>query len=351
VKTSAIVKLSGSNLLGHSAGGISTFVLLISMTLYSPAEVVEAKSMGESKFVDVDGIRTRYFEGGQGEAMVLVHGAQFGTSAGSAHNWMPIFPLLAEHFHVFALDKLGMGLTDNPRSDDGYKMQATARHVYRFMEVRGIEKVHLVGHSRGALPVAYVALDHPEMVKTLTFFNSNTLAPGDPPPRSPRPPGPPPTAESIRQRWENWPGAFHKEWVTDEYVETELEIALQPKTGEAGERLEMLRKRFVERNPEKVKARPALAHSSGTGWWLHEVKDETLDRIRAGELKIPTLIIWGFTDPSATYPLGVDLYELISRSVERAELHFFNRSSHFPYQEYPREVTDLMVNFIGSGTE
>ena len=306
--------------------------------------------MGESKFVNVDGIRTRYFEGGQGEAMVLVHGAQFGGSAGSAHNWMPVFPNLAEHYHVYALDKLGMGLTDNPRSDDDYKMQATAQHIYRFMKVLGIEKVHLVGHSRGALPVAYVALRHPQMVKTLTIFNSNTLAPGDPLPRNPGPAGPVPTADSIRRRWENWPGAFHKEWVTDEYVETQLEIALKPKIREAGERLEMLRKRFVEQNPEKVKARPALAYNSGTGWWLHEVKDETLDRIRAGQLKIPTLIIWGFTDPSATYPLGVDLYELISRSVERAELHFFNRSSHFPYQEYPREVTDLMVNFIEHAT-
>ena len=100
-----------------------------------------------------------------------------------------------------------------------------------------------------------------------------------------------------------------------------------------------------------MKARPALGYNSGTGWWLYEVKDETLDRIRAGHLKTPTLIIWGFTDPSATYPLAIDLYELISRSVKRSELHFFNRSSHFPYHQYPREVTDLMVNFIEYAAE
>ena len=80
----------------------------------------QGSSMGESKFVDVNGIRTRYFEAGQGEAMVLVHGAQFGRAAGASHNWMPIFPSLAKHFHVYALDKLGMGLTDNPKSDEGY---------------------------------------------------------------------------------------------------------------------------------------------------------------------------------------------------------------------------------------
>ena len=34
----------------------------------------DPKLMGEAKYVDVDGIRTRYFDGGTGEAIVLVHG-------------------------------------------------------------------------------------------------------------------------------------------------------------------------------------------------------------------------------------------------------------------------------------
>ena len=306
----------------------------------------QGSSMGESKFVDVNGIRTRYFEAGQGEAMVLVHGAQFGRAAGASHNWMPIFPSLAKHFHVYALDKLGMGLTDNPKSDEGYWMQATVEHIYSFMKVMGIKKAHLVGHSRGALPVAAVLLDHPEMVKTLTVFNSNTLAPGDPAPRSRRGNTIPITADSIRQFWEKGFGAFRKDFITEEYVQAELEIAQQPKIEEAWRRLEGLRKRFVEQNPEKIRARPALAHSSGTGWWLHEVKDKTLRRIQEGELKTPTLVIWGYTDPSATYDMGINLFRLISQSVDRTEFHLFNLCGHFPYQEYPEEVTNLMVGFI-----
>ena len=306
----------------------------------------QGSSMGESKFVDVDGIRTRYFEAGQGEAMVLVHGAQFGRAAGASHNWMPIFPSLAKHFHVYALDKLGMGLTDNPKSDEGYWMQATVEHIYSFMKVMGIKKAHLVGHSRGALPVAAVLLDHPKMVKTLTIFNSNTLAPGDPVPRSRRSNTIPRTADSIRQFWEKGFGAFRKDFITEEYIQAELEIAQQPKIEEAWRRLEVLRKRFAEQNPEKIRARPALAHSSGTGWWLHEVKDKTLHRIQEGELKTPTLVIWGYTDPSATYDMGINLFRLISQSVDRAEFHLFNLCGHFPYQEYPEEVTNLMVGFI-----
>ncbi len=336
------MRLSRGLSLRHSVGLVCLLIVVSGHWLVAGP----SGSMGESKFVDVDGIRTRYFEAGQGEAMVLVHGAQFGRAAGSAHNWMPIFPSLAEHFHVYALDKLGMGLTDNPQNDEGYWMQATVEHIYRFMQVLGIGSVHLVGHSRGALPVVAVLLDHPEMVKTLTVFNSNTLAPGDPVPRPSRPSGPPPTADSIRQRWEKGFGAFRKDFISEEYVQAELEIARQPKIEEAWRRLETLRKRFVEQNQEKIRARPALAHSSGTGWWLYEVKDQALGRIEAGELKTPTLIIWGYSDPSATYDLGIDLFRLISRSVDRAEFHLFNRCGHFPYQEYPQEVTNLMVSFI-----
>ncbi len=341
------MKLSRRGFLGHSASALSAVPLLMSTTSYSAAAGT-SPSMGEAKFVNVDGIRTRYFEGGQGEPMVLVHGSHFGMT-GSGTAFMPIFPNLAAHFHVYAVDKLGMGLTDNPLDDSGYSMQATAEHLYRFMETLGIESVHLVGHSRGGLPVARIAMDHPERVKTMTLFDSNTLAPGDPKPSAPnlRPAGPPPTKDSIRQGLLSSRSTFNMDFVTDEYVEAELEVATHPKIRQAGEKLEELRKRFIELNPDKVHTRPALGNNSGTGWWLYEVKDETLERLQAGGLKRPTLIIWGYNDPTATYDMGVDLFRLISSSVDQAQLHFFNKCGHAPYREYPQAVTELRVSFVG----
>jgi len=270
--------------------------------------------------------------------------------AGGAVGFMPVFPLLAEHFHVYAVDKLGMGLTDNPKEDSGYSMQATTQHIYRFMQVLGLENVHLAGHSRGGLPVVRIAMDHPELIQTLTIFDSNTLAPGDPKPSAPnlRPLGPPPTKESIREDFMSRRNTYHKEYVTDEFVEAHLEVALNPKIRQAAERLDMLRKRFIEHNPDKVNARPALANNSGTGWWLYEVKDSTLEMLDAGQLKTPTLVIWGYNDPSATHEMAADLFRVISRSVDQAQLHFFNRCGHAPYNEYPQEVTDLLVSFTGN---
>ena len=129
-------------------------------------------------------------------------------------------------------------------------------------------------------------------------------------------------------------------------VEQALEITLLPKTREAAERLELLWSRFVERNPDKIKARPDLARSGGKDWWMYQFKDETLDLIREGRLKAPTYIIWGADDPGAAYENGIELFKLVRQSVSRAQFHLFNSCSHWGFVDYPQDMTDLMVLFI-----
>lgn len=264
-----------------------------------------AASMGEAKYVDVDGIKTRYFEGGTGVAMVLVHGGHSGSSASSAMDWMPIFPSLADHFHVYAVDLLGMGLTDRPGIHEEYTMQAKVEHLHRFMETLGIDQVHLVGHSRGALPGARIAIDHPERVKTLTLFDSNTLAPEELPP--PPAAGPPTRSRPSSGRFS--PTAEDEEWI-------------RQSTERVRQRLRSIRSTFQE---------DFLA-------------------IKAGSLKTPTLMIWGFNDPSGTsqpYRFGLELFEMISKSVDQVQVHFFNQAKPAPYRAHPGAVTQLMVSFIG----
>ena len=113
------------------------------------------------------------------------------------------------------------------------------------MKTLGIQKVHLVSHSRGALPAAAVATEDPEMVENLVLFNSRTLAPDDPaadrrpwaatPPPAAAPS--PPSRESIRQSLLSNPSVFHKEYVTEAYVEAELRVALLPKRKEAEKKM------------------------------------------------------------------------------------------------------------------
>ena len=308
-----------------------------------------AASMESAKFVDVDGIRTSYFEGGSGDPMVLIHGGQCGSKV-SANCWRPIFDHLASHFHLYAVDKLGQGYTDNPKSDAHYSMEAVIQHVHRFMKTLGIQNVNLVGHSRGALPAANIATEHPEMVQNLILFNSRTLAPDDPaadrrPRAAPPPPAaapPPPTKGSIRQSLLSDPSVFHKDYVTDDYVEAELRVALLPKRKEAEKRMQELTSRWLKLNPEKVKENPRI----GGRWWYDEVKRETWEGMKAGRLKAPTLLLWAHNDPPGRHTFGISLYNIISSVVDRTQLHVFNHCGHYAFQEYPGEVTEQMVSFI-----
>jgi 2-hydroxy-6-oxo-6-(2'-carboxyphenyl)-hexa-2,4-dienoate hydrolase len=311
-----------------------------------------AAPMDDVKFVDVDGVRTGYFEGGSGEAMVLVHGGHFGSAAHYSNNWRSIFDYLASHFHVYAIDKLGQGHTDNPQKDADYSMMAVTQHIYRFMKTMGIQKVHLVGHSRGALPVTRIAVDHPEMIQTLILFDSNTLAPDNPNPPRRRTPttqgaAPPsvPTKESIRQFWTSL--SHRQEFLTEDFIEAEFQVSQLPKLREATERMASLAAEWARDNPEKIRENPRIAGR----WWYDEMKLETFAHLKAGHFNKPTLIIWGFNDPGASYTLGITLYEIFSAVVDRTELHFFNQCMHYGFLEYPREFSDVMIGFIRSASD
>ena len=73
--------------------------------------------MDNARFVTLDGVRTRYFEAGTGDDLVLIHGGKYGTFY-SAYHWSLNFHELSKHFHVYAFDKLGMG--DSSRAKDTF---------------------------------------------------------------------------------------------------------------------------------------------------------------------------------------------------------------------------------------
>ena len=139
--------------------------------------------LSEEKFVDVQGIRTRYFDQGQGEAILLLHGSFFGETFSSdcSANWSENFQGLAEFARVVAVDRLGQGYTDNPKRIEDYTMKAVGEHVRQFVRKLDLGPVHIVGHSRGGYVACRATLDYPEMIKTCVIIDSGTLAPGTTP--------------------------------------------------------------------------------------------------------------------------------------------------------------------------
>lgn len=282
-----------------------------------------------AQFADVNGIRTRYYEMGEGEAMVLVHGEGW-SGHSSANIWSKDIPLFAKRFHVFAPDKLGSGMTDNPREDNDLNIQGEVDHIYDFIRVMKLGRVHLVGEARGGGCVFFLALQHPEVVRDLVIVDSNTAAPGTP--------GTDAAALSECPKepdWEEWkcqtlslsalPEAFD-----DEYFIAGKYMSLLPKSQETATKL-------------KAGVGGELATADGFDRW----KAEWFARVRKeGVLQMPVLIYWGRNDSFAPIANGQALYDAIAKENPHVRMIVAEKAGHFPFREYSEEFVSNVTNFI-----
>src|SRR5665213_1860559 len=127
------------------------------------------------RFTDVGHTRTRYRETGSGEPVVLFHGGEIG--AGGADTWPEeMFEILGENHRVVAVDRLGAGHTDNPETDDQYRMSAVTRHAAEFMRQLDLLDATVVGQSRGPHAAARRAKTDPDLVKRLILINSASIS-------------------------------------------------------------------------------------------------------------------------------------------------------------------------------
>lgn len=287
----------------------------------------------EGKFVDVDGIKTRYFERGSGENVVLIHGGVFGSNdaADCALDWGLNFDELARWFRVYAFDKLGQGYTDNPATDQDYTMAAVIRHAIGFLEALDLKDVHLVGHSRGAYVAARITLERADLVKSCVPIDTNTLAPGIGRNHIVFANAPEPRLSRESQRWVLERYSYGAAHITEDWLDAATEIARLPKYQTAVEKMigQGLRKSlFLTRHARE--------------------KDETLGWIRDRGLRRPTLLVWGFNDPTATLAQGLRLFELLASSERRSRMHILNQAGHFSYREHPKEFNEVLRAFIAS---
>src|SRR4051812_15976649 len=101
----------------------------------------------------------RYLEEGDGEPLILLHGASLGSSAESfARNMRP---LAEAGFRAISIDRPGYGGSDGPQEVTG---SGHAAFVLGLMDALGLRQAVLVGHSQQASVVAQLTLDHADRV-------------------------------------------------------------------------------------------------------------------------------------------------------------------------------------------
>jgi pimeloyl-ACP methyl ester carboxylesterase len=127
-------------------------------------ELVYSKSQyGIDKFAVVSDHHIHYVE-------LLIPGA-FSTY----RDWNRIIPFLSKQYRVLAIDYLGVGDSDKPRSGAGYTIEAQADLIVEMMDILHIPKADIVGVSYGGGMALNIATRYPDRVNKIVCIEGNGL--------------------------------------------------------------------------------------------------------------------------------------------------------------------------------
>jgi pimeloyl-ACP methyl ester carboxylesterase len=110
--------------------------------------------------------------GGQGDAVVLLHGY-----AQSGDMWGPLAAELMTRYTVIVPDLRGLGRSTRPPG--GYEKRAQARDLRGIIQNLGFDRVSLVGHDLGGMVAYAYAAQYREQVRQLVVMEA--APPGIPP--------------------------------------------------------------------------------------------------------------------------------------------------------------------------
>jgi pimeloyl-ACP methyl ester carboxylesterase len=135
--------------------------------------VTDAKLPGlEERFADLKGARLRYFVGGEGPPLILVHGL-----GGAAANWTELAPLLATRHRLLVPDLPGHGGSEPLPAVSG--LEPFADRVALLAEREAMLPAPVVGHSLGGMVVLRLALRRPGDVSAVVLAAAAGLSVGN----------------------------------------------------------------------------------------------------------------------------------------------------------------------------
>ena len=270
----------------------------------------------------VHGHQLSYIDRGEGPAVLFIHGL-----LGSNQNWAHLVHGLEGSHRVVIPDLFGHGASEKPMGD--YSLGAHAATLRDLLDLLGIDRVTLVGHSLGggiALQFCYL---FPHRVERLVLVASGGLG----------------RSVSPLLRAATLPGA---EWVLPVIASTRVRSHLEavgravagwgwpgsPDVREAWRGFTSLSDADSRR--AFLATTRAVVDPGGQTVSAH-------DRLPAAA-GIPTLIVWGTKDRMIPSWHAIRGHQALPGS--RVEL--FEGAGHFPHLEEPERFARVLAEFIGS---
>ena len=248
------------------------------------------------------GVELEVAEGGQGPAVLLLHGL-----TDSWRSFEPILPLLPEDLHIVVPSQRGHGDSAKPRG--GYSAEQLAADAAALLELLEVERATVVGHSMGSVVAQTLAAAQPERVERLVLIGSATRF-DTPDLRE--------LARAVADLRDPVPTEFARDF----------QVSTIHRPIPAG-----LLATFIH---ESLKA-PAHVWQLGLAGVLDFRSDSLL-----GRLSMPTLIVWGDHDG-----IGVrSEQERLREGIGRSTLRVFEDTGHALHWERPERFVDELLAFL-----
>jgi pimeloyl-ACP methyl ester carboxylesterase len=129
--------------------------------------VAGATSPYRSGFVKANGVKLHYLEWSGGKRGVLLMLAGLGDDA---HIFDSFAGRFTDQYRILALTRRGYGESDKPRM--GYDVKTRVEDIRRFLDVLGIAKVTLIGHSIAGDELTAFASAYPARVDKVVYLDA-----------------------------------------------------------------------------------------------------------------------------------------------------------------------------------
>ncbi|MEW6246576.1 MAG: alpha/beta fold hydrolase [Nitrospirota bacterium] len=266
----------------------------------------------------VDGHRIAYLDKGEGQPVILIHG--FG---GSMWQWEYQQHALSAEHRLITLDVLGSGFSDKPALE--YRPDQLVEFFRGFMDALNLPRASLVGNSMGAGLAIGMALTYPDRVDRLVLI-------GGLPDRVVEKLASPLIRRAIETRAPVWLASLGNWLLGRSLTETVLlEIVHDPS---------LLTPAVIDRSIRN-RRRPGLIGPLLTLARNLPLWEEGFAK-RLGEIRHPTLVLWGSQDRVFPPQVGHDLH----RTIPGSTFAVIPNAAHIPQWEQPQAVNPVLIKFL-----
>ncbi len=299
------------------AGALAADYVLAGRKRLREWETLSCADADEGDFVTLsDGAQMHYLARGEsGDPVILIHGLM-----SSAYEWRKNIDALAQAHRVYAIDLVGFGFSSRV-SERRYSLQYFAQCVREFMDAQGLARASLVGHSLGGAVALQVAFDYPARTDRLVL-----LAPAiylvkyvKPIRYAARVPYLPRTLMTL--------------------------VICNPRAHRVSLRNALGKEGRVDEESLSIRVRASRVRGTMDALLAMATSPHAADlQLNLGEVRAPTLVIWGDGDLAVPVRHGKRLV----RELPQAELLILEGAGHLPNEEFPEVVNRAMTEFLGS---